>query len=173
MIYLDGYDVIRKRQVRHGGGVCIYLCSSINYKIRDDFIPSELEGVCVEIIKAHIRPFLVTTIYRPPNSANNFIENIKKFVKTIDDENKVIYILGDFNCNILKTECDTATKNLKSFCDLYQMSQLIKEGTQITMTSSSLIDHIVNNAPERISDTGVIHTGISDHRFMPSEKFTG
>ena len=31
------------------------------------------------------------------------------------------------------------------------------------MTTSSLIDHIVTNTPEKISDSGVIHTGISDH----------
>lgn len=29
-------------------------------------------------------------------------------------------------------------------------------------TTSSLIDHIVTNTPEKISDSGVIHTGISD-----------
>ena len=41
--------------------------------------------------------------------------------------------------------------------------QLIKEATRVTMTTSSLIDHIVTNTPEKISDSGVIHTGISDH----------
>ena len=34
MISLDGYDVIRKGRSRNGGGVCIYLRGSINYKIR-------------------------------------------------------------------------------------------------------------------------------------------
>lgn len=31
------------------------------------------------------------------------------------------------------------------------------------MKSSSLSDHIVTNTPEKISYTGDIHTGISDH----------
>lgn len=34
MISLDGYDIIRKDRSRNGGGICIYLRSSINYKIR-------------------------------------------------------------------------------------------------------------------------------------------
>ena len=34
------------------------------------------------------------------------------------------------------------------------------------MTTSSLIDHIVTNTPEKISDSGVIHTGISDHSLV-------
>ena len=39
MISLDGYDVIRKDRSRNGGEVCIYLRSSINYKIRKDLVP--------------------------------------------------------------------------------------------------------------------------------------
>ena len=62
MISLDGYDVIRKDRSRNGGGVCIYLRSSINYKIRKDLVPPELEAICVEIIKPHSKPFLVTTV---------------------------------------------------------------------------------------------------------------
>ena len=34
------------------------------------------------------------------------------------------------------------------------------------MTTSSLIDHLVTNTPEKISDSGVIHTGISDHSLI-------
>jgi hypothetical protein len=34
------------------------------------------------------------------------------------------------------------------------------------MTASSLIDHIVTNTPEKISDSGVIHTGLSDHSLV-------
>ena len=49
---------------------------------------------------------------------------------------------------------------------LYQLSQLIDKPTRITMSTSSLIDHIVTNTPEKISDSGVIRTGISDHSLV-------
>ena len=55
---------------------------------------------------------------------------------------------------------------IKSLYDLYQLSQLIDKPTRVTMTTSSLIDHIVTNTPEKISDSGVIHTGISDHSLV-------
>ena len=45
MIHLNDYDLIRKDRSRNGGGVCIYLRSSINYKIRNDLVPSELEAM--------------------------------------------------------------------------------------------------------------------------------
>ena len=43
MVHLNDYDLIRKDRSRNGGGVCIYLHSSINYKIRNDLVPSELK----------------------------------------------------------------------------------------------------------------------------------
>ena len=33
MINIDGYDVVRKDRSRNGGGVCIYLRSSISWSV--------------------------------------------------------------------------------------------------------------------------------------------
>ena len=57
-------------------------------------------------------------------------------------------------------------KKIKSLYELYQLSQLIQEATRVTMTSSTLIDHIITNTPEKVSDSGVIHIGISDHSLV-------
>ena len=168
MIGLYGYDVIRKDRSRNGGGVCIYLRSSINYKIRKDLVSPELEAVCVEIINPHSKPFLVTTVYRPPSSLPEFFDDFEKLIKVIDNENKEMYILGDLNCNMLKTDKDAniPTKKIKSLYELYQLTQMIDEATRVTMTTSSLIDHIFTNTSEKISVSGVIHTGSSDHSLV-------
>ena len=122
----------------------------------------------MEIIKPHSKPFLVTTVYRPPSSLPEFFDDFEKLIKAIDNENKEVYILGDLNCNMLKTDKDAniPTKKIKSLYELYQLTQMIDEATRVTMTTSSLIDHIVTNTPEKISDSGVIHTGISDHSLV-------
>ena len=124
MISLDGYDVIRKDRSRNGGGVCIYLRGSISYKIGKDLVPPELEAVCVEIIKPYSKPFLVTTVYRPPSSLPEFFDDFEKLIKAIDNENKEVYILGDLNCNMLKTDKDAniPTKKIKSLGILYQLN---------------------------------------------------
>ena len=166
MISLGGYDVIRKDRSRKGGGVCTYLRSSINYKIRNDIVPPELEATCVEITKPHSRPFIVTTVYRPPNATSEFFHHLEHLIKAVDDENKEMHILGDLNCDLLKPEPDSATKRIKMLYELYQFNQLIDKATQVTMTTSSLIDHMVTNTPEKIASTGVIHTGISDHSLI-------
>ena len=168
LIHIDGYEVVRKDRSRNGGGVCIYLRSSINYKIRSDLIPPELEAVCLEITKPQSKPFIVTTIYRPPNATAEFFDHLEKLIKQIDDENKEMYILGDLNCNLLQEKLlfNIPTKKLDSLYELYQLTQLINEPTRITITTTSLIDHIVTNTPEKISHSGVVHTGISDHSLV-------
>ena len=72
MIHIDGYDIIRKDRSRNGGGVCIYLRNSINYQIRQDLIPADLEAIYIEITKPHSRPFVVVTVYRPPRCLIEF-----------------------------------------------------------------------------------------------------
>jgi hypothetical protein len=69
---------------------------------------------------------------------------------------------------MLKTDEDSnfPTKKIKTLYELYQLSQLIDEATRVTMTASSLIDHMGTNTPEKISDSGVIHTGLSGHSLL-------
>ena len=116
--------------------------NSINFKVRSDLISTKLEANCLEITKPHSKPFLVTTIYRPPNATAEFFDHLAKLIKQIDDENREMYILGE------KTLFNMPTQKLNSLYELYQLSQLIKEPTRITMKLSSLIDHVVTNTPE-------------------------
>jgi hypothetical protein len=57
-----------QHQSRRGGGVCIYLRTSINYKIRNELVPEGIEAVCLEICKPNSKHFIVTSVYRPPDS---------------------------------------------------------------------------------------------------------
>ena len=53
-VCLPGFDIVRRdRSVngRHGGGVCVYIQSSLNYKVRNDLQSHILENLIVEIIK--------------------------------------------------------------------------------------------------------------------------
>ena len=69
---------------------------------------------------------------------------------------------------MLKTDEDSnfPTKKIKTLYELYQLSQLIDEATRVTMTASSLIDHMGTNTQDKISDSGVIHTGLSGHSLV-------
>jgi hypothetical protein len=111
---------------------------------------------------AHSRPFVVDTVYRPPDASSNFVIHLENLLKKIVNENKEIYILGDLDCDLFKSISDHPTKTFKSLLEIYQLSQIIDEATRITRASSTLIDHFITNyEPRKISKCGVIHTGIS------------
>ena len=101
-----------------------------------------------------------------PTTHPNFFYAFEKMIGLIDDENKELHILGDLNCDMLKSVSDQPTKTLKTIYEAYQLSQLITEGTRITNRSCTLIDHYVTSMPEKINLSGVIHTGISDHSLI-------
>ena len=52
------------------------------------------------------------------------------------------------------------------FCQRYSLKQIIKHATRTTCSSSTLIDHILTNSREKISQSGVIDIGISDHQLI-------
>ena len=54
----------------------------------------------------------------------------------------------------------------KLFCQRYSLEQIIKHATRTTCSSSTLIDHILTNSREKISQSGVIDIGISDHQLI-------
>ena len=66
-VYLPGFELVRKDRKmngRNGGGVCIYLRTNLNFRIRNDLKNDELECLFVEISKPRSTPFLVGTWYR-------------------------------------------------------------------------------------------------------------
>ena len=63
-LHLPGYDVVRKDREsngRNGGGVCICVRSNINFQLRADLSPNNLECLTVEISKPRTKSFLVST----------------------------------------------------------------------------------------------------------------
>ena len=84
MTHFNDYALIRKDKSRNKGGACIYLRSSINYKIRDDLVPAQIEAVCTEIIKPYSKPFLVSIVYRPSNASSGFFDHFENLIKVIE-----------------------------------------------------------------------------------------
>ena len=168
-VYIPGFEIVRKdRRVngRKGGGVCIYLRTNLNYRIRDDLINDDLECLIVEISKPRSSVFLVGTWYRPPNSPPERFNEFENVIDKIDAESKELYILGDVNCNLLPEASAHISSHLTNIFDIYGLSQLITEPTRVTLVSKTLIDLCITNSPEKVSNSGVIHLGISDHSLV-------
>jgi len=84
----------------------------------------------------------------------------------MDAENVEYYLLGDLNCNVGEPVCDHRTRVLTGITDLCGLHQQINEPTRITEKSSTTIDLIFANEPDKIVCSGVSHVGISDHSLI-------
>ena len=86
------------------------------------------------------------------------------------------FLLGDLNSDFSKTQ-SPLYQALKHFLYICNWVQVIKEPTRITPTCSSILDVIIVSDEEKISQSGVIPIGISDHfltyctRHSPKTKF--
>ncbi len=76
------------------------------------------------------------------------------FLSKCDAESKELLVIGDKNCNMIKSPKDSSTNKLIFLSTLYNLEQLIKESTRVTSTSSSLIDLMFTNQPNNISNSG-------------------
>lgn len=74
---------------------------------------------------------------------------------------KPLLVLGDLNCNLLKSSPDC--KALNELIHELNLIQVINYPTRITKNSASLIDVILASSSKLINTHGVIQKSISDH----------
>ena len=168
-VSIDGYTLIRNDRNRHGGGVAFYIKNEICFNIKNIF-SHEIENIFIDILLPKTKPFTVGVFYRPPNNIDFLKEITNDFLKLLPETND-LFILGDFNINDFISNIDYTTissisKQYIDFCSTFALKQLIRYPTRVTSKSSTLIDHILTNAEDKISQSGIIDTGLSDHQLI-------
>ena len=83
-VRIPGYEFIRCDRNRQGGGVGLYIKTSINFAVRSDLYVSNLENLSIEIRKPNSRPFLIATWYRPPCSTIDLFLCYESFLEKLD-----------------------------------------------------------------------------------------
>ena len=130
------------------------------------FVPENIEAVCLEIIKPKTQPILITTVYRPPSSNTNFMDDLENYLHVLDGQNKELILTGDLNCDLSLSVLQSHSRRLMDILELFQMKQVIADPTRITSNTASLLDIIATNRPDKVKESGVIHLGISDHSLV-------
>ena len=64
-IEIEGYIVNRKDRNRFGGGVAIYIQSTIQFTLREDLKNLDFETISVELNLPFTKSIVLTTLYRP------------------------------------------------------------------------------------------------------------
>ena len=74
--------------------------------------------------------------------------------------------------NIIKgvNKVSSETKKYLKFRKIFGLKQLIKSPTRVTPNTSTLIDHILTNTNEKITQCGLIDIGLSDRQIIFSTR---
>ena len=130
------------------GGVALFIHEKLNYIRRDDlsiFIPHVMETLFVEIQYKHSKPIIVGVIYRPNTlpraDLDLFISNLLEIQSKISNENKISYLMGDYNINLLNFGIHSKTNEFIDDVISQGFLPYILKPTRVTDTSATLTDH--------------------------------
>ena len=122
-----------------------------------------MEALFVEIVSGG-RNKIVGLIYHRPNTNKiDFINKLEDILENLSRENKLIYLSGDFNFNLLNKENCLQTKNLINLFNSNNYVSMINKPSRVTNNSSTIIDQIWTNDYKNISKNGLFYDFTSDH----------
>ena len=169
---LSGYHIAENhRESRNGGGVAVCIKDCISFTKRCDLsvFNCDIESVFVEIDKDQVgssKNIVIGTIYRPPgNDMGVFNTEVNNLLDSLNKENKLLYIMGDFNINLLNSDSHHPTGEFLEIMYINMLFPLITRPTRVTANSATLIDNIFTNnyCSNDWSAQGIFVTDISDH----------
>ena len=133
-VRISNYELIRENRNRQGGGVAIYLRTQSPYLNRYELIETNMEAICLDIVKPNSKPFWFKF----------FLSRFRKhYPETTAREGK-----WGLTCNFdpLARVTDYQTNKI------IQLTQLIDQPTRVTEKSSTPIDVAFTNATNRVVD---------------------
>ncbi|MCG8046530.1 MAG: reverse transcriptase domain-containing protein [Candidatus Thiodiazotropha endolucinida] len=163
LISIDGFNFHRKdrceTQHKTGGGLVLYFRQSLNIKRRYDLEISNIETLWVEICLSNCKPFLLCTTYRPPSACSEWIDLFENELSIANSTGLEFLLMGDFNIDL--QSC--SNRKWLDLIQLLDLTQLVKEPTRVTESSSSIIDHAYSSDLANITECFVPPYAISDH----------
>ena len=151
----------RDRTDRRGGGVCIYIHETINFKILVQLQDPSLEMLW---LKANLgrQDINVGCFYRPPDAKLQLWSTLDGTLEALQGQDIVLMI--DLNVNTLDNS-DSNFSHFKQFCLTLQLRNLVQAPTRITPTSSRCLDVILTNV-DYLTEGIVEHVEFSDHAMV-------
>ena len=94
----------------------------MKYKVRSDLshATENYESCFIEIEIPNRKNAIVGIIYRAHTAIESFTQDIDSVFHTITKENKVSYVMGDYNIDLLKDDTHAQTHNYLDY--IYSLS---------------------------------------------------
>ena len=173
---VDGYDLVKLDLSKRDGGAACYIKSPITYSYETGFAATSnvflLTFICLHLCQSYWVSYA---------DKSDFVKHIiNVFTETRVLGKQECYLLGVLNLNLLLNEKEIFTskcyrtngKNLPpqtkiylDFCVSFSLEQLIAKHIRVDKTAS-LIDHVLNNSSQKVSQYCVIVLCILDHNLV-------
>ena len=169
---LSGYRSEHQyRTHKGGGGVSIFIREGLEYFRRDDISVNNnvLESLFIEIDKECIEKTqnaIIGVLYRPPGTdVHVFNEYLEGILSTFKAEKKLLYLLGDYNIDLLQADKHTSSQEFLDILYSYHLIPSITKPTRVTKKSATLIDNIFSNdiGSNKKLYNGILFSDITDH----------
>ena len=147
-------------------GVGLYIKTCFGAIPRPDLDSNceEYERVWAEIENSNDKNILICCAYRHPSTEiENFTEYLQKIPSNPSIANKHVFILGDFNINLLNYDSHTPTCDSVSLLFSHNYLSFIIHPTRVSDHSSTIIDNIFSNVCDLDTKSCNILTQIADH----------
>ena len=150
------------------GGTLLYIHNHLSYKFPNDlpiYKPTELESSFIEISNPKRSNIIIGCIFSHPNmDLDEFNDNSLNTLRDkISKENKSVFLLGDFNVDLLKYGKQAPTKEFLDSLSSDMFLPHIVQPARISTTSKTFIDNIFSNIHTPSSVSGNLTPSISDH----------
>ena len=143
------------------GGVGLFIDENLNYTVLEKESHEAFQALWIEISFSKQKNVICGIIYRQHNSPDCFIEYFSDTIEKLASTGKTIYLRGDFNLCLLKTE---KSQYSQDFLLAFQSSYLlptIDKPTRVHRMSASLIDNIFVDNPDQVLISRNIITDVS------------
>ena len=144
-VNLSGYVLHSQYSNTAGGGVVLYIKDNLDYLIRDDLsMPEdEFETLWIDIKNSKSQNILCGCAYRHPNTdVKKFNDYVNQTMQKISKKNKLIFLMGDFNVNLLNYESHGETNEFINTMVSHYLLPHILHPTRVTDHSATVIDNI-------------------------------
>lgn len=138
---------------------------------------TDLELVAAEIETDSNQKFLFCSVYRPPDSDRNWINQFDKFLDETCNTYKNIGISGDFNFPKISWEFSEPTPGVteQSFVDILN-DHFLTQHNKTPTRGDNVLDLVISNVPEQVNITEVLAPDkmeiFTDHSAMSFELVT-
>ena len=165
---LSSYQMINlhRQNVRAGGGVSLFIHKLIDFKDRKDLIISKNDSETLSIeITNKARNMVLSSVYGPLDSSlREFKNRLKPIFDNIRRSIKDLYLVVDFNINLLECENNVKVTSFINFASQNSIVPLINKPTRVTKTNATAIDLILTAVfLNKQIETGIIKTEILGH----------